>query len=216
MIDILKKTGIDEKDLKIIISLYWGQSETMRIDGETTEAVKIERGVRQGCVLSSLLFNIYSEQIFKEALEGEEEGITINGERLSNIRYYADDTIVFADSKQGLQRLVNKIATTSNKYGLDINNKKTKLMLISKNTNKNAQILVNNQQIERVPHTIYLGTIINENRDTAQEIKTRIAKATAAFNKMSKVFKSHDLTIETKTWLLKCYFFSILLYGAES
>ncbi|KAL1446308.1 hypothetical protein WDU94_012325 [Cyamophila willieti] len=215
MVEILKKTGIDERDLKIIINLYWEQRAKMRVDLETTEAIKIKRGVRQGCILSPLIFNIYSEQIFKEALEEEEDGILINGERINNIRY-ADDTIVFADSQEGLHRLVNKIAMISSKYGLDINSKKTKFMVITKVRNDNAQLTINNQQIERVQHTMYLGTVINENWEATQEIKTRIAKARSAFNKMSKVFKSHDLTIETKTRFLKCYIFSILLYGAES
>lgn len=216
MMEILKKTGIDTNDLNIISSLYWGQSATIRVDGETTEAVKIMRGVRQGCVLSPLLFNIYSEQIFKEALDDEEEeGISINGKKLSNIRY-ADDTIVFADSPQALQQLINKIARVSKEYGLDINIQKTKIMVISKNKIDNIQLSINNQPIERVPHITYLGTRINENWDATQEIKSRIAKATAAYNKMSKLFRSHDLTLETKMRLLRCYIFSILLYGTES
>ncbi|KAI5707563.1 hypothetical protein M8J77_011831 [Diaphorina citri] len=215
MIKILKKTGIDDKDLKIITNLYWNQSATIRVDGEQTEAIKIERGVRQGCILSPLLFNIYSEQIFKEALEEVDEGIPLNGERLNNIRY-ADDTIVFSDSLEGLQSLVNKIAAVSAKYGLDINSKKTKFMAISKSNIANANITINNQPIERVTQSSYLGTIINENWDNSQEVRSRIAKATAAFNKMSKIFKSHDLTISTKVRLLKCYIFSILLYGVES
>ncbi|KAI5708046.1 hypothetical protein M8J77_015361 [Diaphorina citri] len=215
MIKILKKTGVDDKDLKIITNLYWNQSATIRVDGEQTEAIKIERGVRQGCILSPLLFNIYSEQIFKEALEEVDEGIPLNGERLNNIRY-ADDTIVFSDSLEGLQSLVNKIAAVSAKYGLDINSKKTKFMAISKSNVANANITINNQPIERVTQSSYLGTIINENWDNSQEVRSRIAKATAAFNKMSKIFKSHDLTISTKVRLLKCYIFSILLYGVES
>lgn len=148
-------------------------------------------------------------------MEDLEEGIPINGERLNNIRY-ADDTIVFADSQQGLQCLVNKIAAASKKYGLDINNKKTKFMVISKTNIPNIHITINNQPIERVQQIAYLGTTINENWDTTQEIRCRIARAKAAFNKMNKIFKSHDLTIETKVKLLKCYIFSILLYGVES
>lgn len=152
MMEILKKCGIDDRDLKIIRNLYWNQSATIKVDGEQTEDIQIQRGVRQGCIISPILFNIYSEQIFLEALEDAEEGIPINGTRLNNIRC-ADDTLIFADSAEGLQTLVNKVANVSRKYGLDINSKKTKCMLISKNNSQNFSLTISNQAIDRVQHT---------------------------------------------------------------
>uniref|UniRef100_A0A8D8VTC7 Craniofacial development protein 2 n=1 Tax=Cacopsylla melanoneura TaxID=428564 RepID=A0A8D8VTC7_9HEMI len=83
---ILKEIGVDEKDQRIITHLYWNQTAVLRVDGDYTEEVKILRGVRQGCILSPILFNLYSEQIFKEALDNLEEGIAINGVQLNNIR----------------------------------------------------------------------------------------------------------------------------------
>lgn len=60
-------------------------------------------GVRQGCILSSLLFNVYSEQILKMALDNtKKKGILINWERLNNIGY-VNDIVVFADSLENLQ-----------------------------------------------------------------------------------------------------------------
>uniref|UniRef100_A0A8D9AT98 Craniofacial development protein 2 n=1 Tax=Cacopsylla melanoneura TaxID=428564 RepID=A0A8D9AT98_9HEMI len=215
LMEILKTCGIDEKDQRIIRNLYWDQNATIRVGEEKTDAINIQRGVRQGCILSPLLFNLYSERIFEEALEDAEEGLPINGTRLNNIRY-ADDTIVFSDSQEGLQNLVNRISVTSSKYGLEMNIKKTKVMVISKNNIQNVNIKVNNQIVERVQHTTYLGTIINENWDMTQEIRSRIARSKATFNQMSQLFKSHDLTITTKMRLIKCYIYSILLYGVES
>lgn len=152
MMEILKKCGIDDRDLKIIRNLYWNQSATIKVDGEQTEDIQIQRRVRQGCIISPILFNIYSEQIFLEPLEDAEEGIPINGTRLNNIRY-ADDTLIFADSAEGLQTLGNKVANVSRKYGLDINSKKTKCMLISKNNSQNFSLTISNQAIDRVQHT---------------------------------------------------------------
>lgn len=152
MMEILKKCGIDDRDLKIIRNLYWNQSATIKVDGEQTEDIQIQRGVRQGCIISPILFNIYSEQIFLEPLEDAEEGIPINGTRLNNIRY-ADDTLIFADSAEGLQTLGNKVANVSRKYGLDINSKKTKCMLISKDNSQNFSLTISNQAIDRVQHT---------------------------------------------------------------
>ena len=88
------------------------------------------RVLRQGCVLSPTLFNIYSEKIFEEALESSPKGIKINGETINNIRY-ADD--ILASSLEDLQTLLEKINATSVKYGLNLNTSNTKYMTTSKN-----------------------------------------------------------------------------------
>lgn len=73
LMKILKTLGIDGKDVRCIENLYWNQTAKIRVGRETTNAVRICRGVRQGCVLSPLLFNLYSEAIFQEALENVEK-----------------------------------------------------------------------------------------------------------------------------------------------
>ena len=66
LIDTLKKkTEMDENDIAIIANLYWRQKTQIKIGTSLTEPVKIKRGVRQGCVLSPSLFNLYTEHIFR-------------------------------------------------------------------------------------------------------------------------------------------------------
>lgn len=85
---ILIEKNINSKDLQIIKCLYWNQTAQIKVDEELSEDIMILRGVRQGCVLSPMLFNIYSEAIFKETLrEHENEGIKVNNEIVNNIRY---------------------------------------------------------------------------------------------------------------------------------
>lgn len=217
MIEILKNVGIDDKDRRIITNLYWNQTASVRVDGDHTETVKILRGVRQGCVLSPLLFNIYSEYIFREAIDNAQEGILLNGQRLNNIRY-ADDTVVFADSMEDLKQLMDRITASSMNYGLDINRDKTKFMVISKKCvpNRLCQLTLNIGPIERTNKYIYLGTIINDQWDPSQEVKCRIEKSRNVFIKMASVLKSRDLTLNTKMRLVRCYVFSVLLYGVEA
>lgn len=117
MMNILKDANLDNKDLRIIFNLYWNQTASMRLDGEQTEQLKILRGVRQGCILSSLIFNMYSERIFNKALNGVEAGILLNGVRGNNVRY-AGDTMVIADSLERLQELKDQITHFSQQYGL--------------------------------------------------------------------------------------------------
>ena len=103
LFNILEHLDIDGKDLRVIRNLYWDQSAAVRIGGELSEYTLIKRGVRQGCVMSPDLFNIYSEMILRN-LENY-PGVKINGENINNIRY-ADDTVLIADSEENLQRLL--------------------------------------------------------------------------------------------------------------
>uniref|UniRef100_A0A8D8SXR8 Craniofacial development protein 2 n=1 Tax=Cacopsylla melanoneura TaxID=428564 RepID=A0A8D8SXR8_9HEMI len=215
MMEVLQDSGMDGKDLRIIKNLYWNQSATIKINQENTDEIKILQGVRQGCIISPLIFNLYSEAIFQEALENMEEGILLNGKRVNNFRY-ADDTIIFADTAEGLQHLMDKVTNISRKYGLEVNISKTKSMIISKEKIEGVQLIINNKVVERVKTFTYLGTTLNEDWDHSQEIKCRIEKARSAFNNMSKLFKTHNLTVEMKMRLLRCYIFSIMLYGIES
>lgn len=91
-----------------IANLYWNQIAIIRNENEETEKISIKKGVRQGCILSPVLFNIYSESIFKQALN-EDDGIAIGTEHLSNIRY-GDDIVLVADSFENLQDMLIRSA----------------------------------------------------------------------------------------------------------
>ena len=107
LFEILSKAGVPDKEINIIKNLYLQQKATVRYDNETYEEITIKRGVRQGCILSPCLFNIYTEYLLiREALED-------NGQNITNIRY-ADDTIILAESEQQLQRMINKLDATWN------------------------------------------------------------------------------------------------------
>ena len=94
LIKCLEKIGIDGRDIRIIVNLYWHQKAAIKIPNELSPFTSIQRGVRQGCVLSPYLFNIYTELIFRES--NDLEGIRIQGKNLNNLRY-ADDTAFIAN-----------------------------------------------------------------------------------------------------------------------
>lgn len=215
LIQILKEVDIDSKDIQIIINLYWNQTAYVNIEGNKTENVKIKKGVRQGCVHSPTLFNIYSENIFQEAPKDSPEGIIINGENINNFRY-ADDTVIVANSPEELQTLLTKINATCEEYGISINISKTKYMTISKNALPPAVLTINNQIIEQVQKYNYLGTAVNANWDPSVEIRYRIEKARSIFNKMKTFFVCKDINLQLKIRMIKCYIFPVLLYGVEA
>ena len=131
LIEIPTSIGIQDKELRCIKNPYWDQTAQLDACGEETDEINISRGVRQGCILSPLLFNGYSETIFQEILQGENIGINVNGKFINNIKY-ADDTTIVAGSISDLQNLMEKLAFISEIYGLKINMKMTKYEVISK------------------------------------------------------------------------------------
>ena len=112
---MLKQIGIDDKDYRIIHNLYIQQKAAIKLTEDLSHWIDIKRELRQGCVMSPDLFNLYSKFILRE-FEEIEEGIQINGQRINNIRY-ADDTVLIASTEAGLQLLLNKVLTSSKKLG---------------------------------------------------------------------------------------------------
>lgn len=214
LVEILRQIQLDEKDIRLIENLYWGQTAEIRVGTLKTDAVKIQRGVRQGCILSPLLFNLYSDKIFKDALEDTDYGIKVNGVLLNTIRY-ADDTLIMCDSMEGLQDLMNRISLSGSKMGLNINVSKTKFMIFSRERHENAHLILNNSVIERVQRFKYLGSIITENLDPDIEIKCRIETARTTFQRMRNLLCDDNLNLKLRQRLVKCYIWSILLYGME-
>ena len=72
LVEVMEKAGIPDLERRLIINLYWRQHAAVRWDGEVSREVDVERSVRQGCVISPILFNLYSEFMIKEAIENVE------------------------------------------------------------------------------------------------------------------------------------------------
>ena len=113
-----------------LLNLYGGQEATIRTQHGTTDWFKIGKGVCQGCILSPCLFNLYAEYIMQNAgLDEVQAGITIAGRNISKLRY-EDITILMAESKEELKRLLMKVKE-SEKANLKLNIQKTKIMASS-------------------------------------------------------------------------------------
>ena len=112
--------GIPDHLTCLLRNLYAGQEATVRTGHGTTEWFQIGKGVRQGCILSPCLFNLYAEYIMgNTGLEEAQAGIRIERRNINNLRY-ADDTTLMAESEEELKSLFIKEKVESENVGLKV------------------------------------------------------------------------------------------------
>ena len=132
-----KRNRLIDMENKVMVTK--GESRTGRnkleglglIYAHYSDWFQIGKGVRQGCILSPCLFNLYAEYIMRNAgLEETQAGIKIARRNINNLRY-ADDTTLMAESREKLKSLLMKVKEESEKVDLKLNIQKTKIMASS-------------------------------------------------------------------------------------
>ena len=150
----------------------------------------------------------------REALEEFEGGISFGGVKITNLRY-ADDTTLVCGSRKELMDLLQRVKKESEKKGLLLNTKKTKIMVVDKNQSE-EDFIMEGQKIEKVEEFEYLGSLINIRSDSTTEIRRRLAIARNATQNMVNIWKSRGLSMELKLRFLRATIFAIATYGSES
>ena len=119
--------GIPDRVTCLLRNLYADQEAAVRTGHGTTDWFQIGKRVRQGCILSPCLFNLYAEYTMRNTgLEEAQARIKIAGRNINYIRY-ADDTTLMAESEE-LKSLLTKVKEESEKVGLNLNIQKTRIM----------------------------------------------------------------------------------------
>ena len=151
-----KKDGIPDHLTCLLRNLYAGQEATVRNGHGTTDWIQIGKGVRQGCILSPCLFNLYAEYIKRNAgLQEAQAGIKISRRNINNLRY-ADDTTLMAESEEELKSLLMKVKEESEKVDLKLKIQKTKTMASSPITSWQ----IDGGEVETVTDFLFLGSKI--------------------------------------------------------
>ena len=125
----MERMGFSSHIIDLIKTLYSKQKAAVKTTHHLTDWVDTQQGVRQGCILSPHLFNIYSEQTMRNTLEDFRGGVRIGGRVITNLRY-ADDVVLIAGGIEEWQELVNRVNRDSVRFGLSLNASTTKVMKI--------------------------------------------------------------------------------------
>lgn len=209
----LECKGVPAKLIRLIKGLYTNATCRVLHEKLLSDKINIQSGVRQGCVLSPLLFNCVLDVVMNKATS-HRRGITwgLQG-RLEDLDY-ADDICLLTHTFSDMQSKLSLVQETASYVGLKINIGKTKTMRI--NINNEQRLFVQNQPLDDVELFCYLGSILDKSGGSKADISSRINKARQSFGQLKSVWNSSYISRRTKLNIFNSNVKSTLLYGCET
>ena len=171
MWNVLRLYGIGGRLLRGVKSFYVGSKACVRVGNEVSEWFPVRVGLRQGCVMSPWLFNLYMDGVVREVnarvlgrglklVDGNENEWELNQ------LLFADDTVVVADSERKLCQLVTEFGRVCERRKLQVNVGKSKVMRCTKSEDgARLNVMLNGEALEEVDQFKYLGSVIEEHND---------------------------------------------------
>ena len=186
----------------------------VKTEGGVTEWFDVDVGVRQGCVVSPLLFDVFVDRLARE-VKRLGLGVAAGGGRLS-LLLYADDIVVLAESQEDLQKMMNAVHAFCRRWRLQVNMSKTKVVAFGSEGTSNLCVTWGEDKIEEVDKYKYLGMWI-EKRGTwkmEKELKLRKARREMALA-WNMATRGGDMSIRGATSMWTALIRPHLEYGAE-
>ena len=210
-------TNLSPAYINFLIKVYEGSSATIRTAVGNTRLISILKGVKQGDVLSALLFCIVISVITYKAFNNKNYGISIGGTNWSDLSY-ADDLGVIAKDKAELVEMMERLAKESAYFGLEINFSKTKIMPIGPYAKSftESKMKIIGKEIDIVCNFEYLGRILNNKADDTSAVEHRIAKGWQVFQKKKSIITHRRLSMKAKKQTIQSYILPSVLYASET
>ena len=191
----------------------WKNDFSLRAPRHPSRSDETPPRVRQGCLLSHTLFNIFLERIMCKALDDHEGSLSIGGRLITKFRF-ADDIVVNVEEEEEAGVLIDRLDTTTIRYKMAISPEKIEGM--TNNTNGfQRETKINGQRIEEVENFKYLGAIIS-NEGSNPEILSRIAQTTVALSRLKITWRDKKILPASKFKLMRTLVLSAFLYVCES
>lgn len=213
MWEILEEYGVDRHLIGAISSLYSDSMSYVRILGRKSEPFRVGAGLRQGCVLSPLLFIIYMDRIGRRSLG--QERVTIGSASVSHL-LFADDLAILAPSQSDLRRALERFSLECEAASMRINVAKTETLVISRNPVQ-CTLHVSGVSLQQVEKFKYLGVLFSSDGSLDQEIDRRIGSAAAIMRQLGRgVIRKRELSNTAKLSVFRSIFVPTLTYGHEN
>ncbi|KAL7723080.1 hypothetical protein ACLKA6_015175 [Drosophila palustris] len=210
----LSNLGISFKMLKILSSMYERNTVAVWDGNELSPWFDSNLGVKQGCLLSPILFSLYVDDIVS-TLQG---GVELGTSRIK-VLMYADDMVLLADSADALQTMINALHVYCVTWSLQINCAKSKVMIIKDGRGRSAREdnwCLNGVQLEVVKQYKYLGIILTSNMSFKMHAEQKLKDSKAALNSTWKhiLGKQHvNHSLKYKVFLATAR--AIMYYAAQ-
>ena len=133
----------------------------------------------------------------------ENPGIKVGGKNVNNLQY-ADDTVLISENEKDLQALLDIKERESLNKGLELNGKKTEVMVISRKAIATCNIYVKGTKFRQQETFRYLGTLITQDGRNGVEISSRIAQTKTTFQKLKPFLTNNNITLKTRQKALQC------------
>ena len=204
---MLKSIGISIKIVNILQFMYNNTECTVMIDKHLTEWFRVEVGVRQGCILSPTLFNIFLEFVM-DGISSLQSKLQLDHCLSTDVRY-ADDTTLIAHIFDKLKLSTKELENACRKWGLKVNPLKCKVM-----SQEMDDIQIDNETVAKVNHFVFLGSVVP---NTSDDVKRRIALASSAFGRLKeKIWSRKDIPNRIKIRLYYALIVPIAIYASET
>lgn len=210
---VLQDRKVPAKIINLIKEAYNGYNCRVIHRNNVSDNFLVTTGVKQGCILSPILFTATLDYIMNKAISSR-RGIQWGLEgRLEDLDY-ADDICLLSHNHADMQSKVDSIMEIAAKAGLRINISKSHVLRIG--TQNNIPLHVNGKNFGEVEQVCYLGSILDKSGGTDADIAARISKASQSFGMLRHLWASKNLHLKTKLRIYNTNVKSILLYGSET
>lgn len=178
-----------------------------------SDAIVINKGVRQGDSLSAFLFNLVMDKLIRAVRP--RRGYTLRNRNI-NIICYADDAVLIADSEDELQRILHTFNMTAKKYNMKVSAAKTKSMVVSRNPIR-CKLEVDGKMIEQVMEFKYLGALLTSAKDLGTEVRDQALKAARVAGCLNEmVWRNKYMARESKVRVYKTIVRPVLTFATET
>ena len=213
--NLMKQYNIGGKYLKILKNIYTDNQMFVKVDGGFVTTT----GVKQGCIFSPLLFNLYINKL-PEMYDNDCHPVFVNSKPVHCLMW-ADDCVVLSTSENGLQRSIDRTVGYFAELGLQVNTKKTKVMIFNGNGFGPAKFpklkfYINGSVLENTDSYTYLGLVFKPSGSFTAAANELLIKANRAYFSMSNIFyENKTMKVDRAIQLFTSLVCPIAQYASE-